>query len=53
VREPSSAFTPMVCAPPFLAAVTSAVFSSFTAARSILPRNLLSIIWSEVEMDRL
>jgi hypothetical protein len=53
VREPSSALTPMVCAPAALAAVTAAVISLITEARSSLPRNLCAIIWSDVERERL
>ena len=53
MRDPSSALTPMVCAPAALAAATAAVASLMIDARSSLPRNLCAIIWSEVEMDRL
>ena len=53
MRDPSSALTPMVCAPPFFAAVTAAVISAMIASRSSRPRNWLAIIWSEVEIDRL
>ena len=53
MREPSSAFTPMVSAPPSRAARTAATISEMTDSRSSLPRNLCTIIWSEVEMDRL
>ena len=53
MRDPSSAFTPMVCAPAAFAAATAAVISPMIASRSSRPRNLCAIIWSEVEMDRL
>jgi hypothetical protein len=53
VREPSSALTPTVSAPPPRAAVTAAVISPMIASRSSLPRNLFAIIWSEVEIDTL
>ena len=53
VRDPSSALTPTVSAPPARATATDAVISSMIAERSSLPRNLCAIIWSEVEMDRL
>ena len=61
VRDPSSALTPMDPAPfapparrsASRATATAAVISSMIAARSSWPRNLCSIIWSEVEIDRL
>jgi hypothetical protein len=53
VRDPSSALTPIVCAPESAAIRTAAVISAMIAARSSLPRNLCAIIWSEVEIDRL
>ena len=53
VRDPSSAFTPIVSAPAWRATATEAVISSMIAERSSFPRNLCAIIWSEVEMDRL
>ena len=44
MREPSSALTPIVSAPPDRAAATAAVISPMIASRSSLPRNLCAII---------
>ena len=53
VREPSSALTPMVSAPPSRAAATAAVISAMMACRSGRPPNFRASIWSDVEIDRL
>ena len=53
LRDESSALAPTVSTPLSSAACTASTIMSITPAWSTLPRNLPSIIWSEVEIETL